>query len=106
MNSHLLLENRIKEFRLKCGLTQKELAFFCGCSKNTIFALENSLFSPSAYLAYVLCKVFNCNFEDLFFLPKDVGSVLDDYRPLEDYNYESDFCFEQVTFDDDDLVEF
>lgn len=106
MNSHLLLENRIKDFRLKCGFTQKELAFFCGCSKNTISALENNMFSPSAYLAYILCKVLDCKFEDLFLLPKDVGSPLDDYRPLEDYNYSFGSCFSQDTFDDDDLVEF
>lgn len=106
MNTHLLLKNRIKEFRLKSGLTQKELAFFCGCSKNTISSLETSQFSPSAYLGFLLCKVLNCKFEELFYLPKGVGSVLDDYRPLEDYNYSFGSCFSQDSFDDDDLVEF
>ena len=68
MNNHLLLKNNIREFRQKKGLTQRDLARLVGCSKNTIYSLETYQFSPSAYLAFLLCTVLDCSFDDLFYL--------------------------------------
>jgi len=69
-NKHLKLKNRLREYRQEKGLTQQELAEMVGASRNTIVAIENRKFCPSAYLAICLCEVFKCKFEDMFFLGK------------------------------------
>lgn len=68
MNIHLKLKNRLKEYRLRAGLTQSQLAQMVGVSKNTISSIENCQFGPSAYLAYSLCIALHCKFDELFYL--------------------------------------
>lgn len=68
MNSHLKLKNRIKEMRQERGWSQTELAKKAGSTQNTISSLETGQYSPTAFLAAVLCAVFDCKFEDLFWL--------------------------------------
>lgn len=70
MNSHLKLKNRIKEMRQERGWSQTELAKRAGSTQNTISSLETGQYSPTAFLAAVLCAVFDCKFEDLFWLDK------------------------------------
>lgn len=62
------LYNRIREYRLANNMSQSELANKIGKSKNAISAYENNLYSPDGKTALLLCKVFNCNFENLFYL--------------------------------------
>lgn len=69
-NKHLKLKNRLREYRQEKGLSQLELAEMVGSSRNTIVAIENRKFCPSAYLAIRFCEVFKCKFEDLFYLDK------------------------------------
>lgn len=71
MKSHLLLKNRVKELRKEKGWSQTELAEMVGSSRNTITSIENGQFCPSAYLAAILCAVFDCKFEDIFYLDKE-----------------------------------
>lgn len=71
MKSHLLLKNRVKEFRLAKGYSQSELAQIVGSSRNTISSIETGQFCPTAYLAAVLCAAFDCKFEDLFYLENE-----------------------------------
>lgn len=71
MNSHLKLKNRIKEMRQERGWSQTELAKRAGSTQNTISSLETGQYSPTAFLAAVLCAVFECKFEDLFWLDKE-----------------------------------
>lgn len=71
MNSHLRLKNRIKEKRQERGWSQTELAKRAGSTQNTISSLETGQYSPTAFLAAVLCAVFDCKFEDLFWLDKE-----------------------------------
>lgn len=71
MKSHLLLKNRVHEFRVKKGLSQSDLAKLVGSSRNTISSIETGQFSPSAYLAAILCAALDCKFEDLFYLDED-----------------------------------
>ena len=71
MNKHLKLKNNLKEFRQKKGLTQSQLAELVGSSKNTISSIETNIFSPTAYLAVLLCTALDCKFEDLFYLDVD-----------------------------------
>lgn len=70
MNSHLELKNKVKEYRLAKGWSQAQLAEEANTSRNTINSIENGRFCPTAYLAAVLCVVFDCKFEDLFELSR------------------------------------
>lgn len=71
MKSHFGLKNRVKEYRQNKGWSQKELAEQVFSSRNTIVAIENGKFCPSGYLCACLCAVFDCKFEDLFYLSDD-----------------------------------
>ena len=71
MNSHLKLKNKLKEYRLKAGVTQLQLAQVVGSSKNTISSIETGQFCPTAYLAYLLCLALDCKFEDLFYFEEE-----------------------------------
>ena len=52
----IILETNIREFRLKKGLTQQELADLVGVSRQTINALENARYNPSLILSYNITK--------------------------------------------------
>ncbi|MDY3234609.1 MAG: helix-turn-helix transcriptional regulator [Erysipelotrichaceae bacterium] len=71
MKSHLLLKNKVHEYRIKKGMSQAELAKIVGSSRNTISSIETGQFAPSAYLAALLCIALDCKFEDLFYLEAD-----------------------------------
>ena len=63
----LVLNNRLKEYRTKCNLSQKELADKVGTTRQTIIAIEKGTFSPTAKLALLLCYALDCTFEELFY---------------------------------------
>lgn len=50
---------------MKEGLSQSEVARFCGCSRNTISLIENGKFFPSLELCYCISKLFKCHIDDL-----------------------------------------
>ena len=58
--------NYVAIYRKNRGLSQDMLASECNISRNTVSAIETGSWSPSARLAYKLCKALNCKFEDLF----------------------------------------
>lgn len=60
------LKNRVREFRLKKKISQKELALVLGVTRQTIIALEKQKYSPSLHLAMRLAKYFGTKIEDLF----------------------------------------
>lgn len=63
----LVFKNRIKEERVKAGLSQGELAQIVGVSRNTISSIETGQFNPTAKLALVLCIALDKKFEDVFY---------------------------------------
>lgn len=63
----MCLFNNIRLYRERLGLSQSDLGKLVGVSKNAISSFERLEYSPSAYIAACLCKVFNCSFDDLFF---------------------------------------
>ena len=67
MDKELILKNKIKEVRLKLGLSQEELARIVGTTRQTIIAIEKNAFNPSAKLALLLCIALNESFESLFY---------------------------------------
>ena len=60
------MDNRIKEFRAKNGLTQEELAKKVNVRRETIVFLEKGKYNPSLRLAYDLAKTFGISIEELF----------------------------------------
>ena len=66
------LENRIKEFREKKGISQGQLADLCGVSRQTINAIENNKYDPSLQLAFNLAKTLSITVDHLFLSEGDV----------------------------------
>lgn len=64
------MQNRIKEFREKKGLSQGKLADLCNVSRQTINAIENNKYDPSLQLAFDIAKHLGVTMEELF-LPKN-----------------------------------
>ena len=62
-----VLRNRVREYRLRAGLSQTQLGDLIGVSKNSISSIEVYQFGPTAYTAALLCKCFSCTFEELFY---------------------------------------
>jgi len=60
------MKTRIKEKRVKKGLTQEELAQKVGVRRETIVFLEQGRYNPSLRLAHNIAKVFKKKIEDLF----------------------------------------
>ena len=60
------MKNRIKEFRESIGLTQQQLGELIGVSRQAINAIETEKFEPSIWLAYDICKIFDCSIEEVF----------------------------------------
>lgn len=60
------MQNRIKEFREKKGLSQGKLADLCNVSRQTINAIENNKYDPSLQLAFKLAKTLGVSVDNLF----------------------------------------
>ena len=63
-----VLKNRVKDLRIKAGLTQTELGYLSGLSQNSISSLEVGQYSPRAFNALKICAALGCKFEDCFYL--------------------------------------
>lgn len=61
-----MLENRIKEYRKKFGLTQEELANEVDVTRQTVISLENGKYIASLQLAFKLARFFKVSIEELF----------------------------------------
>ncbi len=60
------MNNRVREYRERRRLTQKELGERVGVSRQAINAIETGKFDPSVWLAYDLSKFFEVGIEELF----------------------------------------
>lgn len=67
MDNDLELKNRLKAARTEKNLSQGQLAKLVGVSRQTISAIENGQFNPTARLALLLCMALDKKFEELFF---------------------------------------
>ena len=69
------INNHIRKLRFEHGeMTQQELSDLCGCTRQTIIALEQEKYVPSLILAIKIAKVFGKTVDDIFQLPHD-GNV-------------------------------
>ena len=71
MSKPLELQNKLRVARAEKKISQGELADMVGVSRQTISAIENNQFCPSAKLALLLCIALDKRFEELFFFNLD-----------------------------------
>lgn len=64
----LRLENRLRVARAEQRLSQEQLARMAGVTRQTISAIENGQYCPSALLAFILARELNKPVEELFYL--------------------------------------
>lgn len=59
--------NQVRRFRFEHDeMTQQDLADRCGCTRQTIVALEKNKYVPSLALAFHIARVFGVGVEDVF----------------------------------------
>lgn len=63
-----VVQNKVRSYRSKRGVTQEELAEAVGVSRQTIIAIEKGNYVPSVFLALKLAAYFELPVEKLFFL--------------------------------------
>ena len=76
------IQNRLKDFRVKQGLSQEDLADELGISRQSIIALEQGKYLPSLPLVVSMCQFFNSAFEDIFEFEREVEEEIN--KVLED----------------------
>ena len=65
------MDNKIKDLRKENKVTQDELAYAVGVTRQTIISLENGRYNASLHLAYRIAKYFNKSIEDIFILEEE-----------------------------------
>jgi len=60
------MRNKVKEERVRCYLTQQELADAIQVSRQTIHSIEANRYVPSTILALKLARTLKVRVEDLF----------------------------------------
>ncbi len=69
------VNNHIRKLRFEKGeMTQQELSDQCGCTRQTIIALEKEKYVPSLVLAIKIANVFGKTVDEVFQL-QDEGKV-------------------------------
>ena len=70
------INNHIRKLRFEQNeMTQQELAELCGCTRQTIIALEQEKYVPSLILAIKIAKVFGKTVDDVFQLPDSETAI-------------------------------
>ncbi len=64
------MKNKVKELRAANNITQTQLADELSVTRQTIFAIETSMYVPSTVLALKIARIFNKKVEDIFELEK------------------------------------
>ena len=67
--AHVL--NRVKEYRLRHGWTQQQLAEAVGVSRQSINSIECNRYVPSLPLALAFARIFACATDDIFTLEQE-----------------------------------
>ncbi len=61
------ITNRVRALRFEHGeMSQQVLANRCGCTRQTIIALEKGKYVPSLALAFRIARVFDLSVEQVF----------------------------------------
>jgi len=62
----IIMQNKIKELRIKLNITQEELADRAGVRRETIVFLEQGKYNPSLRLAHDVAKALKTTIDKLF----------------------------------------
>jgi len=66
------INNYIRKLRFEQDeMTQQELSDLCGCTRQTIIALEQKRYAPSLILAIKIARVFGKTVDEVFQLMDD-----------------------------------
>ena len=65
------MENRIRALRKEKHITQDELAYAVGVTRQTIISLENGKYNASLQLAYKIARHFGKSIEEIFILEEE-----------------------------------
>jgi putative transcriptional regulator len=65
------VDNQVREYREKAGLTQEELAGMVNLSRQSVIAIEKGRFTPSVLTALSISEALNVSVEKLFQLRKE-----------------------------------
>ena len=65
------LANRLRVARAENRLSQADLARLAGVTRQTIGAIENGQYGPSAFLAFVLARELQMPVAELFYMEDD-----------------------------------
>lgn len=60
------MKNNVKIERIKCGMTQQQLASKVGVTRQTIGLIEKGDYNPSLQLCIAIAKTLNRTLDDLF----------------------------------------
>lgn len=85
---------RIRYFRKKKGLTQRQLGEMIGKSNNTISNYETGIISPEQDALFAITRALDCTLDDLFPPPGDNDRMLDRAATLS----EKELSFEELDF--------
>ncbi|HEY4566123.1 helix-turn-helix domain-containing protein [Planococcaceae bacterium Storch 2/2-2] len=66
------MQNRIKKYRERKGISQGKLADLCNVSRQTINAIENNKYDPSLQLAFDLAKTLGVTVDHLFLTEEEI----------------------------------
>lgn len=67
-----MMQNRIKKYRERKGISQGKLADLCNVSRQTINAIENNKYDPSLQLAFDLAKTLGVTVDHLFLTEEEI----------------------------------
>ena len=65
------MDNKIKELRKEKSITQDELAFAVGVTRQTVISLENGRYNASLSLAHKISKYFGKTIEEVFIFEEE-----------------------------------
>ncbi|SFA89128.1 putative transcriptional regulator [Acetitomaculum ruminis DSM 5522] len=65
------MKNKLKEYRNKKKMTQKQLAKDCNVTSRSIISIEKGDFNPCLLLAYKISRVLDISMEELFCLEEN-----------------------------------
>lgn len=74
MPKQYVLRNRLKVARAERDMSQEDLALCAGVTRQTVSAVENNQYVPSAQLAFVWALCLSKPVHEVFFLEEAGGS--------------------------------
>lgn len=99
-------KNNLKQIRLSCALTQKQVSDVLGIERSTYTCYETGKSTPPIETAKKLSKIFGVTLEEIFFDEKEQASLSVLGDGFSDYNTdeESEMSFANLTKEEKELV--